>query len=280
MEPGFYRGDILFLYKPNRAPATGDISAQQPLPALRCIFRGCHRCLRARLLQGQPDLLRAGLPIGTHPSTHPPRLCAAVVFNTDGREIPIVHRIIKTHQRAANSSSIDILTKVRPCRQEGASASRQQEHPEKMIGLWSRSSAAPMLGPALTRRATTTGETTAACTPRASCGSTRATSWGSWSGEALLPPLCVTRSSCRPRMGPPQAGSPPHCYVPDSFIDAEVGERVHPCPLPPLGFAPVQVLAAHRAHHDHHERLPHVQVCSDSGAGAVRADQQGMRVRL
>lgn len=42
----------------------------------------------------------------------------AVVFNTDGREIPIVHRIIKVHQRAHNSSSLDILTKVR--RQGGA----------------------------------------------------------------------------------------------------------------------------------------------------------------
>ncbi len=36
----------------------------------------------------------------------------AVVFNTDGREIPIVHRIIKVHQRANDSSSVDILTKV------------------------------------------------------------------------------------------------------------------------------------------------------------------------
>ena len=37
---------------------------------------------------------------------------AAVVFNTDGREIPIVHRVVKVHERAANSSSVDILTKV------------------------------------------------------------------------------------------------------------------------------------------------------------------------
>ncbi|EFN50822.1 hypothetical protein CHLNCDRAFT_28677 [Chlorella variabilis] len=59
MEPGFYRGDILFLYQPKRPVQTGDI----------------------------------------------------IVFNTDGREIPIVHRIIKVHQRAHNSSSLDILTK-------------------------------------------------------------------------------------------------------------------------------------------------------------------------
>lgn len=34
------------------------------------------------------------------------------MFNTDGREIPIVHRIIKVHERASNSSQLDILTKV------------------------------------------------------------------------------------------------------------------------------------------------------------------------
>ncbi|KAI3431000.1 hypothetical protein D9Q98_009402 [Chlorella vulgaris] len=59
MEPGFYRGDILFLNQPKRPSQTGDI----------------------------------------------------IVFNTDGREIPIVHRVIKVHQRAGNSSDIDILTK-------------------------------------------------------------------------------------------------------------------------------------------------------------------------
>ncbi len=61
MEPGFYRGDILFLHMPQRPVETGDV----------------------------------------------------VVFNTDGREIPIVHRVIKVHQRAANSTHLDILTKVR-----------------------------------------------------------------------------------------------------------------------------------------------------------------------
>ena len=35
-----------------------------------------------------------------------------VVFNTDGREIPIVHRVIKVHQRAADPAQLDILTKV------------------------------------------------------------------------------------------------------------------------------------------------------------------------
>ncbi|KAI7836026.1 hypothetical protein COHA_010110 [Chlorella ohadii] len=59
MEPGFYRGDILFLYQPKQPVDTGDI----------------------------------------------------IVFNTDGREIPIVHRVIKVHQRADNASHTDILTK-------------------------------------------------------------------------------------------------------------------------------------------------------------------------
>ncbi|KAL4420732.1 hypothetical protein ABPG75_010388 [Micractinium tetrahymenae] len=62
MEPGFYRGDILFLYQPKQPAQTGDI----------------------------------------------------IVFNTDGRDIPIVHRIIKVHERASNSSQLDILTKARP----------------------------------------------------------------------------------------------------------------------------------------------------------------------
>jgi signal peptidase len=59
MEPGFYRGDILFLRQPAEPLAPGDI----------------------------------------------------VVFNTDGREIPIVHRVIKVHQHSASASDVDILTK-------------------------------------------------------------------------------------------------------------------------------------------------------------------------
>lgn len=35
-----------------------------------------------------------------------------VVFNINGRDIPIVHRVIKVHERAAENH-LDILTKVR-----------------------------------------------------------------------------------------------------------------------------------------------------------------------
>lgn len=60
MEPGFYRGDILFLHQPRGPIETGDI----------------------------------------------------IVFNTNGREIPIVHRVIKVHQHSStNVSDVDILTK-------------------------------------------------------------------------------------------------------------------------------------------------------------------------
>ena len=59
MEPGFYRGDILFLNQPKDHLVPGDI----------------------------------------------------VVFNTDGREIPIVHRIIKVHQKSEDGSDVSILTK-------------------------------------------------------------------------------------------------------------------------------------------------------------------------
>ena len=43
MEPGFYRGDILFLYQPKQAVETGDISAWLP----GCVGRRC-RCLAGR----------------------------------------------------------------------------------------------------------------------------------------------------------------------------------------------------------------------------------------
>lgn len=34
------------------------------------------------------------------------------MFNINGRDIPIVHRVIKVHERA-NENHLDILTKVR-----------------------------------------------------------------------------------------------------------------------------------------------------------------------
>ncbi|GIL56316.1 hypothetical protein Vafri_11692, partial [Volvox africanus] len=58
MEPGFYRGDILFLNMGKKPIRTGEV----------------------------------------------------VVFNLDGRDIPIVHRVIKVHERR-NGTHIDILTK-------------------------------------------------------------------------------------------------------------------------------------------------------------------------
>uniref|UniRef100_A0A0E0DPD7 Signal peptidase complex catalytic subunit SEC11 n=2 Tax=Oryza TaxID=4527 RepID=A0A0E0DPD7_9ORYZ len=58
MEPGFKRGDILFLHMSKDPIRTGEI----------------------------------------------------VVFNIDGREIPIVHRVIKVHERE-ESAEVDILTK-------------------------------------------------------------------------------------------------------------------------------------------------------------------------
>ena len=58
MEPGFKRGDILFLHM-------------------------------------SKDPIRAG---------------EIVVFNVDGREIPIVHRVIKVHERQ-DTGEVDVLTK-------------------------------------------------------------------------------------------------------------------------------------------------------------------------
>ncbi|CAN8269277.1 unnamed protein product [Cochlearia groenlandica] len=59
MEPGFKRGDILFLRMTN-------------------------------------DPIRAG---------------EIVVFNVDGRDIPIVHRAIKVHERGDDTRHVDVLTK-------------------------------------------------------------------------------------------------------------------------------------------------------------------------
>lgn len=59
MEPGFYRGDILFLHMGRRPVRAGEI----------------------------------------------------VVFNINGRDIPIVHRAIKVHERASKEPHTDILTK-------------------------------------------------------------------------------------------------------------------------------------------------------------------------
>ncbi|KAL3839838.1 hypothetical protein ACJIZ3_024429 [Penstemon smallii] len=58
MEPGFQRGDILFLHMSNAPIRAGEI----------------------------------------------------VVFNVDGREIPIVHRVIKVHERQ-DTGEVDVLTK-------------------------------------------------------------------------------------------------------------------------------------------------------------------------
>ncbi|BBG99081.1 hypothetical protein Prudu_008662 [Prunus dulcis] len=46
-----------------------------------------------------------------HMSKEPIRAGEIVVFNVDGREIPIVHRVIKVHERQ-DTGEVDVLTKV------------------------------------------------------------------------------------------------------------------------------------------------------------------------
>lgn len=151
MEPGFYRGDILFLDQPQGPIDTGDI----------------------------------------------------IVFNAGDREIPIVHRIIKVHERHNNISAVDILTKVgagAPCSRDGLSQLWESGWREEFCG--SRSSVPspsplhrtvqasrrfpnPQIFPSLlplAPRATTTGATTGRCTPGACGGWVGSTSWGAWSG--------------------------------------------------------------------------------------------------
>ncbi|KAG2488750.1 hypothetical protein HYH03_012748 [Edaphochlamys debaryana] len=57
----------------------------------------------------EPGLHRGDLVV-LHMGKPPIRTGEIVVFSLDGRDIPIVHRVIKVHERA-NGTHIDILTK-------------------------------------------------------------------------------------------------------------------------------------------------------------------------
>lgn len=81
MEPGFYRGDILFLHQPAEPPQTGDISAWPGmggagLPGAHSNRRvgrqrgGCSGLLRE---QGQPACAHARLPTRQPPAPTPAR---------------------------------------------------------------------------------------------------------------------------------------------------------------------------------------------------------------
>ncbi|AQK85223.1 Peptidase S24/S26A/S26B/S26C family protein [Zea mays] len=66
-----------------------------------------------RSLFFSPDcffLLLEGDILFLHMSKDPIRTGEIVVFNVDGREIPIVHRVIKVHERQ-DTAEVDILTK-------------------------------------------------------------------------------------------------------------------------------------------------------------------------
>ena len=98
------------------------LAGPPPPPPAPCCCRSCPTPPRPLQLCSTPTAVRSPLctAITFASSTRlllplPPRHATpAVVFNTDGREIPIVHRIIKVHERAEGSPPrLDILTKVR-----------------------------------------------------------------------------------------------------------------------------------------------------------------------
>lgn len=139
MEPGFYRGDILFLHMGRRPVRAGG---------------GCvHRCRRTpcaiigdvgdravlHISSWQQAISRAAVELPSRsllagccaahsrqaaswwlsccqlPSVHAAPAAAhaeIVVFNIKDRDIPIVHRAIKVHERASKTPHTDILTKV------------------------------------------------------------------------------------------------------------------------------------------------------------------------
>ena len=51
-----------------------------------------------------------------HMGRRPVRVGEVVVFNIEGRDIPIVHRVVKVHERrpGARDDEVEILTKARP----------------------------------------------------------------------------------------------------------------------------------------------------------------------
>ncbi|KAM0938737.1 putative signal peptidase I [Dioscorea sansibarensis] len=58
----------------------------------------------------EPGLRGYGDILFLHMSKDPIRAGEIVVFNVDGREIPIVHRVIKVHERQ-ETGEVDVLTK-------------------------------------------------------------------------------------------------------------------------------------------------------------------------
>ena len=143
MEPGFYRGDILFL----------------------------------------------------HMGHQPIRVGEVVVFNIDERDIPIVHRVIKVHERQPGGE-VDLLTKVCSRTQLFASHGCVLPHGVSVdcLTVYSVQCVQLILAEGnvfalllLTigsdnclwciARVTTTMETTEPCMPEVSCGSIRNTSW-------------------------------------------------------------------------------------------------------
>lgn len=59
-----------------------------------------------------------------HMGRRPVRVGEVVVFNIEGRDIPIVHRVVKVHERrpGARDDEVEILTKARPARWPQADA--------------------------------------------------------------------------------------------------------------------------------------------------------------
>ncbi len=78
----------------------------------------------------------------------PVRVGEVVVFNIEGRDIPIVHRVVKVHERrpGAAHDEIEILTKARPCRPAPLPASARR------LCLWRVPPAASARRPAARQR--------------------------------------------------------------------------------------------------------------------------------
>lgn len=143
MEPGFQRGDILFLNMGTAPVRTGvcvcvcvwHCGKRDPRLMCRLVYGVVHTdtVWRCKALTSGVTLsafqhmnnthvsVGPGWPLSHELSTPPRSLLTAhvtshiagevVVFNINGRDIPIVHRVIKVHERA-DENHLDILTKV------------------------------------------------------------------------------------------------------------------------------------------------------------------------
>ncbi|KAH7565064.1 hypothetical protein JRO89_XS09G0123600 [Xanthoceras sorbifolium] len=96
MEPGFKRGDILFLHMSKDPIRAGEIVVFNVDVSVLCLL-ALFFILFSMVLFGY-----SGYFVSSY--------VGVLMFSSEGREIPIVHRVIKVHERQ-DTGEVDVLTK-------------------------------------------------------------------------------------------------------------------------------------------------------------------------